>query len=90
MEIRGERREARARKEIRSGEWSTVWFLRRSHDVSPDRLISRLEEELASKYDGRQRFFVPFSDVDRWALNFLGREETSGHHYQLTEFRRMP
>jgi hypothetical protein len=87
VEIRGELREARARKEIRSGEWNMIWFLRRGHDVSPDHLISRLEDEIASKYEGRQRFFVPFSDVDRWALNFLGRDDSSGHHYQLTEFR---
>ena len=67
-----------------------MWFLRRSHDISPDRVISRLEEELASKYKGRRRFFVPFSAVDRWALSFLDLEDTSGHHYQLTEFRRLP
>ena len=88
VEIRGERQETRARKEIRSGEWNTVWFLRRSHDVSPDRLISGLEDELTSEYEGRRRFFVPFSGLDRWALKFLGRDETGGHHYQLTEFRR--
>jgi len=87
VEIRGGRREARARKEIRSGEWSTIWFLRRSHDVSPDGSISRLGDEIASKYEARQRFFVPFSYVDRWALKFLGRDDSSGHHYQLTEFR---
>ena len=90
VEIRGERREARARQEIRSDEWTTLWFLRRSHDISPDRMISRMEAELASKYEGRRRFFVPFSAADRWALSFLGREDTSGHHYQLTEFRRLP
>ena len=90
VEIRGERREARARQEIQNDEWTTMWFLRRSHDISPGRLVSRLEEELASKYEGRQRFFVLFSTVDRWALSLLGRENTSGYHYQLTEFRRLP
>lgn len=90
VEIRGERREALAREEIRSDEWTTLWFLRHSHDISPDRMISRLEQELASKYEGRRRFFVPLSAVDRRALSFLGREDTSGYHYQLTEFRRLP
>ena len=90
VEIRGERREARARQEIRSDEWTTMWFLRRSHDISPDRMISRLEEELTSKYEGRRRFFVPLSAADRRALSFLGLENTSGYHYQLTEFRRLP
>ena len=90
LEIRGEQREARARQEIQRGDWTTLWFLRRSHDVSPGRVISRLEQELVSKYEGRQRFFVPFSTVDRWALSLLDRQDTSGHHYQLTEFRRLP
>ena len=63
---------------------------RRSHDISPGRVISRLEEELASKYAGRRRFFVPLTAADRWALSFLGLENASGRHYQLTEFRRLP
>ncbi len=67
-----------------------MWFLRRSHDISPDRMISRLEQELASKYEGRRRFFVPLSAADRRALGFLGLNDTSGYHYQLTEFRRLP
>ena len=90
VEIRGERREALALEEIRSDEWTSMWFLRRSHDISPDRMISRLEEALASKYEGRRRFFVPLSPVDRWAFSFLDLEDTSGYHYQLTEFRRLP
>ena len=53
-------------------------------------MISRLEEELVSKYERRQRFFVPFSDLDRWALRIFDREDSSGHHYQLSEFRRLP
>ena len=90
VEIHGERREALALEEIRSDEWTSMWFLRRSHDISPDRMISRLEEALASKYEGRRRFFVPLSPVDRWAFSFLDLEDTSGYHYQLTEFRRLP
>ncbi len=90
VEIRGKRREARAREEIRSDNWTRIWFLRRSHDISPGRMISRLEEELVSKYERRQRFFVPFSDLDRWALRIFDREDSSGHHYQLSEFRRLP
>ena len=90
VEIRGEGREARARLEIQSDEWTTMWFLRRSHDISPGRRVSRFEEQLALEYEGSRRFFVPFSTVDRWALSLLGRENTSGYHYQLTEFRRPP
>jgi len=86
VRIRDAGSQAQARALIESTGWRKIWFLRNSHDISPNLVISELEAFAARHYEAEgRRLYVPFSAMDRWAASWLGRSEAS-HHYQMTEF----
>jgi hypothetical protein len=85
VRIRDEGSRAQARALIESTGWRKIWFLRNSHDISPNDVISELEAFAAQHYESDRHVYVPFSPMDRWVARWLGRSEAS-HHYQMTEF----
>ncbi len=88
LPIHGKKSVGRARQRVRRDRPQRIWYLRNTHDISPDSLHKRLEAELAAAYDGRRHLFLPYSPLDRVAARLLGDNNPPTHHYQVLELRR--
>ncbi len=86
--IHGKKSVRRAHQRVRRDRPQRIWYLRNTHDISPDSLHKRLEAELAAAYDGRRHLFLPYSPLDRVAARLLGDNNPPTHHYQVLELRR--
>jgi hypothetical protein len=63
----------------------TIWFLRHTNDTSPDRLISRLEAELAQGRTVKQYDYLPYSMPERRILDWLRGPGQPEYFYRLSE-----
>jgi hypothetical protein len=66
---------------------STIWIWRQSRDVSPDRFVSKLENDLNVGHEIRHHEFVAYSPPERWAHRLLRGPGQPKYYYLLTEFR---
>ena len=88
VRIRSGHEAEQARTEAAKKDWTTIWFLRSTHDTSPGRSLTALQKELEQRYREQLTPLVPYSDADRWAAGILGWKSATRHHYWLMEFRR--
>jgi hypothetical protein len=61
-----------------------VW---RRTDISPESLVTKLEQDLSVGSEVWQREFVAYSLPERWARRFLRGPGQPEYYYRLTEFR---
>ncbi len=86
--IYGEQAEELAAKYIREERFDTIWYLRTTHDASPEGVVTRLELQAAGRYVGDEHLFMPHDvAANRWASRLLGRQPQT-HYFRLTEFRK--
>jgi hypothetical protein len=90
IKIRGEEAARQARERIERGDPGIIWFLRNTHDISPDGVVSALQDNVAGSYGSQHSYFVPYSEADEYAAEWLGWPAQTRYHYQLTEFRHVP
>jgi hypothetical protein len=88
IKIRGDEAIRQARERIERGDAEIVWFLRNTHDISPNGVVRALEDSVAARYGGEHSYFVPYSEADEYAADWLGWPAPTPYHYQLAEFRR--
>jgi len=67
---------------------ATIWCIRNTHDVSPQRVVSKLEIELARGRQLERFVFMRYSALDRLAMRLLGWPERPSHMLQATEMRK--
>jgi len=67
----------------------TIWVLRNTHDVSPNRLVTQLQAALRKGRAVKSYSFVPYSTVDRIAMRLLGWEELPRYALELLEMRKV-
>jgi hypothetical protein len=80
--------EASLQERLAASKAEVVWFFRNTHDTSPERLNSRLEQAFATGCSVRHHLFVPYSGRDRLLMQVLGWRERPTHFVQLLEIRR--
>ena len=66
---------------------SVIWLWRRTSDVSPGKILTRLEQELSAGREVRHREFVAYSPPERWVRRFLRGPGQPEYYYRLSEFR---
>ena len=66
---------------------TVVWCVRNSRDLTPGREYERLEQLLSQRYVMRRHYFVPYSVIDRWAMQWLGWRERPTHVVEAIEMR---
>jgi hypothetical protein len=66
---------------------SVIWLWRRTSDISPGAFVTKLERDLSVGHEVRQRGFVGYSPLERWARRLLRGSNQPQDYYQLTEFR---
>jgi hypothetical protein len=69
------------------GKPAVVWFWRHTHDTSPDKIETRLENELSRNRTVRQYDYLPYSQPERWILCILRGPGQPVYFYRLTEMR---
>ena len=65
-----------------------VWFVRGTHDISPQGWNRRVEEALAPRFDVRRTQLAPYSTLDRWLMRVAGWRERPTHAVEVLEMRR--
>jgi hypothetical protein len=90
IKLRGGEAMAQARARVERGDAEVIWFLRNTHDISPDAVVTALEDGVATGYGSYRSYFVPYSEADEYAATWLGWPAETRYHYQLTEFRHVP
>ncbi len=65
--------------------FETVWIARSTNDLSPRNALSTFEEALSETRECSTTEYLPYNDLERWALRQVGRGET--HHYRLVRCR---
>jgi hypothetical protein len=66
---------------------SVIWLWRRTTDPSPERFVSKLEQDLSAGHEVRYREFVAYSLPERWARRLLRGAGQPEYYYRLSEFR---
>ena len=61
--------------------FETVWIARSTNDLSPRKALSSFEEALGEIRECSSTEYLPYNDLERWALSRVGRDQT--HHYRL-------
>ena len=77
-----------ARREIANPPIRHVWLLRNPRDVTPGRLLERLEVDLRGSWDSTLRPYVPFSPVHLALMRTANLRVSSEYLYSSWEFRR--
>jgi hypothetical protein len=73
------------------GHRGPVWFVRGTHDTSPQGWNRRVEEALATDFDEIYRSeFAPYSALDRWLMHLAGWPVRPTHAVEVSEMRRRP
>jgi hypothetical protein len=67
---------------------SVIWLWRRTSDVSPGAFVTKLEQDLSVGLEVRQRGFVSYSLLERWARQLLRGPNQPQYYYQVIEFRQ--
>jgi hypothetical protein len=80
--------EKKLSERMAEGRAATIWYIRNTHDVSPQRVVSRLEKELTTGRQVERFAFVRYSALDRLVMRLLGWPEQPSHMLQATEIRR--
>jgi hypothetical protein len=66
-----------------------IWYLRNTHDVSPDRVNDRLERELTSTWiHGTRQGYLPFSPLQRELAYGLGMPSPPSFFAELLDLHR--
>jgi hypothetical protein len=65
-----------------------VWFVRGTHDISPQGWNGRVEEALHPSFAIRRTQFAPYSTLDRWLMELAGWRERPTHAVEVLEMRR--
>jgi hypothetical protein len=71
------------------GHRGPVWFVRGTHDISPQGWNRRMEQALASDFDIHRTPFTPYSALDRWLMGVAGWPERPTHVVEVLEMRRL-
>lgn len=66
----------------------TIWFLRNTHDVSPERLDARFEMELRPAMPVTVHPYQPFTPLELRLMRGIGMTNPPGYFHELLEFRR--
>jgi hypothetical protein len=67
-----------------------VWFLRNTHDVTPERVNTQIESVLSRGFLWTaQRSYVAYNAVDRAGMKLLGWPSQPSHVLEMLEFVRM-
>jgi len=64
-----------------------VWFWRRTHDTSPGKFVTGLEDELSQGRATVTHEFLPYSQPERWVLRIVRGPHPPAYFYQLLEVR---
>jgi Dolichyl-phosphate-mannose-protein mannosyltransferase len=65
-----------------------VWFLRHTHDTSPDEFVTRMEVELARGRTVKQYDYLPYSMPEHWILDWLRGPGQPEYFFRLSEMRQ--
>ena len=63
----------------------TVWFLRNTHDVSPEKWNARFDRELRSRMRATVQVYEPYSVLERYLMH---RPDAPRYFAELIEYRR--
>ena len=74
-----------ARKAARSQ--PVVWFWRHTHDTSPGKFVTGLEDELSQGRRAVTHEFLPYSQPEQWVLRIVRGPNPPAYFYQLLEIR---
>jgi hypothetical protein len=66
----------------------TIWFLRNTHDVSPQRLDGRFEMELRLAMPVTVHRYEPFTPLELRLMRGMGMANPPEYFHELLEFRR--
>ena len=66
----------------------TIWFLRNTHDVSPEGLNARWAARLAMAMHESRFFYEPFTPLELRLMRALGMRDPPRYFHELDEFRR--
>jgi hypothetical protein len=78
----------RALAAVREKHPPLVWFLRSGRDSASEEVYRRLERRLLQGYSLRRHYFVPYSWLDRLAMDRLGWRNCPTHVVEAWELRR--
>jgi hypothetical protein len=65
-----------------------VWFMRNSHDVTPDHALERLEADLRQSWHGQLHPYVAFSSTHKALMRAMKVPVSSDWMYSAWEFRK--
>jgi hypothetical protein len=66
----------------------TIWFLRNTHDVSPEKLDARFEMELRPAMPVTVHPYEPFTPLELRLMRGMGMTNPPAYFHELLEFRR--
>jgi hypothetical protein len=66
----------------------TIWFLRNTHDVSPEKLDARFEMELRPAMRVTVHAYEPFTPLELRLMRGMGMTDPPAYFHELLEFRR--
>ena len=73
---------------VRDPQVRTIWFLRSTHDVTPEHLDERFEKQLRAAMKARVEQFGAFSPLERSAMRRIGISEPPEYFQKLLKFER--
>jgi hypothetical protein len=80
-------RGARSFERVRNSRAPVIWYIRCSHDASPQQLNRMLEADLERRYRVRRHLFQPYSSLERLAIRIAGWPGQPTHVYEVLELR---
>ena|SRR5437867_3737801 len=66
---------------------AAVWFWRHTHDTSPAKFVTGLEDELSQGRRVVTHEFLPYSQLERWVLRIVRGPHPPAFFYHLLEVR---
>lgn len=66
----------------------SIWFLRNSHDISPDHLDDRFERQIGAVMLATIHPYERFSPLERWMMRRVGIDPAPVWFHELLEYRR--
>ncbi len=66
----------------------TIWFLRNTHDVSPETLDARFAAQLGARMRVTAYSYEPFTPLELQLMRTLGMHHTPRYFHELLEFQR--
>jgi hypothetical protein len=67
---------------------SAIWFLRNTHDVSPEALDARFAAQLAARGSVTTYSYEPFSPLELRFMRALGMRNLPQYFHELLKYQR--